>query len=105
MNTIVNDRIDIRISREQKELIQQASTIRGYKSVSEFVVSCVSKETKEILAEDSQIVKSMEDKRIFVHAILNPPAPNAALKKGYLDCKKFKQKNGPVNRNFGKKAR
>lgn len=105
MNTAVNDRIDIRISREQKELIQYASMLRGYKSVSEFVISCISKEAKEIVAENSQILKSIEDKKIFVHAILNPPTPTAALKKGYLNYKKFKDNNGSVNRNSGKKTR
>lgn len=104
MNTIVNDRIDIRISREQKELVQYASQLQGFKSVSEFIISCISKAAREIVAENDQILKSIEDKKIFVKAILNPPAPNAALKKANLNYKKFTEANAPVNRNSRKKA-
>lgn len=94
MSVAINDRIDIRISKDQKELIQYASSLMGFKSVSEFIISCVSREAKEIVADNNQILKSIEDKKIFVNAMINPPAPNAALKKAYKNYKKFKETNG-----------
>jgi len=64
------------------------------KSVSEFIISCVTREAKEVVAETDQILKSIEDKKIYMNAIMNPPAPNAALKKAYTNYKKFKGTNG-----------
>lgn len=104
MNTTNNARIDIRISKDQKEIIQYASRLLGFKSVSEYIISYISKNSKEIVYENSQILKSLEDKQIFVEALINPPAPNAELKKAQLNYKKFIGTNAN-NRNSGKRAR
>lgn len=101
----INDRIDVRISKEQKELIQYASHLRGFKSVSEFVIACISKEAREIVAENSRVLKSIEDKKLFINALVNPPAPNAAMKKAHLNYRKFIETNGSPHRNSGKRAR
>ncbi|MDM1048472.1 MULTISPECIES: DUF1778 domain-containing protein [Sphingobacterium] len=74
------DRIDIRISKENKDLIKYAAEISGFKTVSEFIVSLAKKEAKRIIEEETKLLKSMEDKIHFVEALLNPPAPNKALK-------------------------
>jgi uncharacterized protein (DUF1778 family) len=90
MATQVNDRIDVRITKEQKELFRRASVISGFKNLTEFVVHCVSKESKNLLIEENQILKNEEDKRIFFHALLNPPSPNDRLKKARLNYLKLK---------------
>jgi uncharacterized protein (DUF1778 family) len=98
MATQVNDRIDVRISTEQKELFRRASVISGFKNLTEFVVHCVYKESKHLLKEENQILKSEEDKRIFFNALLNPPTPNAHLKKARLNYLKIK--GDQFNENF-----
>ena len=98
MAVISNDRIDIRINSSQKELIKHASEIRGFKSVSEFVVYCINTEAAKIISENSKVLNTIEDKKIFLDAILNPPAPNSALKKAQLNYKKFIEANGPIDR-------
>lgn len=105
MGTLINDRIDVRISKEQKELIKYASDLSGFKSLSEFIIFCVSKEANEIIVEHNQVLKSIEDKKVFLTAILNPPAPNAELKKAQLNYLKFVDSNDAKNRSAGKKAR
>lgn len=90
MSTAINDRIDIRISQEQKKLIQYASALSGFKTISEFIVFYISAKAKEVIAENGLVLKSIEDKKIFINALTNPPAPNAALKKAYKNYKKFK---------------
>lgn len=97
MNTLINDRIDVRISREQKELIKYASDLCGFKSLSEFIIFCVNKEANTIINENNQILKSIEDKKVFLEAILNPPSPNDNLKKAQLNYKKFIEANGIKN--------
>jgi uncharacterized protein (DUF1778 family) len=84
MATIFNDRIDVRISSEQKELIKYAAELRGFKSVSEFVVFCINAEATKIISDSEVMLKTLDDKKIFVDAILNPPAPNDNLKKAQL---------------------
>jgi uncharacterized protein (DUF1778 family) len=104
MTTLMNDRIDVRISREQKELIKFASDLRGFKSLTEFVVFCINKEANMIILENNQILKSIEDKNVFLNAILHPPTPNAKLKKAQLKYDKFIKANGISNTAFRKKT-
>lgn len=79
MGTTVNDRIDVRISKEQKELVKYASTLSGFKNLSEFVVFCISKEAKQIIKENNNILKSLEDQKVFVDVILGDAEPNTSL--------------------------
>jgi uncharacterized protein (DUF1778 family) len=103
MSTLINDRIDVRISREQKELIKFASDLSGFKSLTEFIVFCINKEANKIIIENNQILKSIEDKKVFLNAILNPPAPNAMLKKAQLNYNKFIEANEITNTGSRKK--
>lgn len=93
MATLINDRIDVRISKEQKEFIKYASELRGFKSLSEFVVFCINQEASSIIQENSLILKTIEDKKIFLDAILNPPNPNEKLRKAQLNYQKFSSGN------------
>ena len=90
MAITINDRIDVRISKEQKELIKYASELSGFKSLSEFIVYCVSSEANKIIMENESILKTIEDKKIFVDAILNPPMPGEGLKKAQEAALKHK---------------
>lgn len=94
MATTVNDRIDVRISTEQKELIKYASELRGFKSVSEFVVYCINTEATKIINDSNLMLKTLEDKKIFIDAILNPPPPNETLKKAQLKYFQKKSESG-----------
>ena len=80
MSAVINDRIDIRISKENKDLIKYAAELSGFKSVSEFIVSLAKNEAKRIIEEENRLLKSIDDKVHFVETLLNPPAPNKGLK-------------------------
>ena len=83
MITSQKDRIDVRISREQKELVKQASELRGFKSVSDFIVTCINTEANRILEDENRILKTLEDKKLFVDMLLNPQEPNDKLKSAH----------------------
>lgn len=100
MATSINDRIDVRISREQKELIKYASELSGFKNLSEFIIFCVNTEAKKIISENSIVLNTIEDKKIFLNAILNPPTANAKLKKAQLNYNKFLEPYESNNRNI-----
>ena len=102
MSTLSKDRIDVRISKEQKEFVRYASELRGFKNLSEFVVYCINSEANKIVKENNLIVKTIEDKKIFLNAILNPPSPNEKLKRAQLNYQKFKENNGFNNRSTKK---
>jgi uncharacterized protein (DUF1778 family) len=97
MSTVSKDRIDVRISKEQKEFVKYASELSGFKTLSEFVVYCINNEANNIVKDNNLIVKTLEDKKIFVNAILNPPSPNERLKRAQLNYVKFKETNGIEN--------
>lgn len=104
MATIINDRIDVRISKEQKELIKYASELSGFKSLSEFVVFHIQAQASKIIKDSNTILHTLEDKKIFLEALLNPPVPNDALKQARLDYLKFKETQKSGNSNPAKKT-
>ena len=82
-------RFDARLTREQKLLFERAAAIRGFKSLSEFVIYYTSEAATIIIEKHNQILASEEDKRIFFHALVNPSAPNKALAAA---ARKYKEK-------------
>lgn len=102
MSKVSKDRIDVRISKEQKEFVKYASELRGFKNLSEFVVYCINTEANNIVKDNNLIVKTLEDKKIFLNAILNPPSPNERLKRAQLNYEKFKETNGFKNNDATK---
>lgn len=83
-----NSRIDIRINKIQKEWIKYASEVSGYKNLSQFIIDCSVNESIRIIEENNSILNTIEDKKIFLNAILNPPEENAKLKNAKLNYKK-----------------
>lgn len=75
-----DSRIEIRVSNEDKDLFEYASSLRGYKSFSEFLRVILTKESKAIIAEENKILKSKRDKLIFFNALMGKEEkPNQSL--------------------------
>jgi len=72
-------RFDAKLTMEQKELFLQAATLKGFRSLTDFVVSTVQEKAQIIIKEHSTILASQRDKDIFFNAILNPREPSAKL--------------------------
>jgi uncharacterized protein (DUF1778 family) len=73
-------RIEARIAPEALAIVKRAAEIQG-RSVSDFVVAAA-REAAHRTIEETQIIRlSVEDQRAFATAILDPPAPNAALRR------------------------
>jgi uncharacterized protein (DUF1778 family) len=73
------ERIDIRLSKENKELIERAASIEDI-SVSAFVVGNALFNARQVVAEHAQWTLRRRDSKAFVQALLNPPEPNETLK-------------------------
>tara|TARA_R100001015_G_C4609992_1_gene165321 strand:+ start:261 stop:560 length:300 start_codon:yes stop_codon:yes gene_type:complete len=81
-------RFEARWTAKQKELFEKASVIGGFRSLSEFVLYTVQRQAEVIIEEHENFLSSKKDQKIFADALLNPPAPNAKLRKAakkYLD--------------------
>jgi uncharacterized protein (DUF1778 family) len=73
------ERLEARVTPEQKKLIARAAALRG-SSVTEFVVASAQQAASEAI-KDFELLRLHEDAReVFVNAILNPPSPNQAAR-------------------------
>lgn len=80
-------RFDTRLSRSQKDLFERAAAIKGFKSLSEFVIHTTQEVATDIVEKHNAILSSEADREVFFDALINPPKPNKALKeasKSYL---------------------
>jgi uncharacterized protein (DUF1778 family) len=79
VNDLKDERIEFRVSSEMKTLIQQAASLQGV-STSDFLAATAYREAKKTIDEHEVIRLSREESERFVDLLLNPPAPNEALR-------------------------
>lgn len=72
------ERLEARVSPDQKALIQRAAELRGL-SVTAFIVDSAHAAAEETLRAQ-QIRLSARDSALFAQAILEPAEPNAMLR-------------------------
>lgn len=72
-------RLEARIAPDTLAIVKRAAELQG-RSVSDFVVDAVQKEANRTIAETEIIRLSVADQRRFAEALINPPAPNEALR-------------------------
>jgi uncharacterized protein (DUF1778 family) len=88
--SLKQDRLEARVTPDQKKLIARAAALRG-SSVTEFIVASAQQAAADTI-KDFELL-SLHDKArdVFVNAILRPPAPNAAARKA---AQRYKQRMG-----------
>lgn len=82
-----NERFNTRISKEMKELFDQAREIGGFSSLSDFVLVSATEKAKSIIMEHNKLTLSRQDSKIFMEALANPPLPNDKLKQAWAGYK------------------
>ncbi len=85
-DTTRDARLEVRVSAAQKSLLQHAAALSG-RTLSAFVVTSAQDAARRVIAEHKSIRLSLEEQLAFVQALLQPPEPNARLKraaKAYL---------------------
>ena len=73
------ERLDARITREEKELLQEAADAKGL-SLTAFVTSSAHEAAIKTLKERHVIELGRKDQQAFAAALLNPEAPNERLR-------------------------
>ncbi|MEX2301382.1 MAG: DUF1778 domain-containing protein [Bryobacterales bacterium] len=69
------ERLEARIAPGQKMLLKKAAGLQG-QSLTDFVVKNALDAAKKIIREHEIIELSTLDRKVFVDALLNPPAPS-----------------------------
>jgi uncharacterized protein (DUF1778 family) len=69
------ERLDARVTQEEKEIIQTAAHLRGT-SITDFVVMSAKEVAARIIRENESLTLSRQSREVFVDALLNPPKPN-----------------------------
>ena len=72
------NRIDLRVSKEQKELLETAASIKGLSLSSYLLTNCLSIAQADI-AEHQKLILSDRDRDLFLSLIADPPQPNQDL--------------------------
>jgi uncharacterized protein (DUF1778 family) len=73
-------RLEARLPASVYALLKRAAELKG-RSITDFVVSAAQDAAQRVIEDDGIIRLSAEDQARFAQALLNPPAPNAALKR------------------------
>ena len=81
-------RVEARISPDALAVVKRAAEIQG-RSVSEFIVDAAQEAAQRTIEETTIIRLSVEDQRLIMDAILNPPEPNEALQRAFDDRRKL----------------
>jgi uncharacterized protein (DUF1778 family) len=74
------ERLEARITREQKRIIERAAGLRGT-SVTDFVVVSAQQAATNTIKEYEMMSLHGEARDVFVNALLNPPAPKVAARR------------------------
>lgn len=83
-------RLEARITAEQKDLLSRAAALLG-RSLTDFVITSAYETAARTIREHEAMVLSERDRKVFVSALLNPPAPGARLRKA---ARRYKQRFG-----------
>ncbi len=68
------ERLDARVTREEKEMIETAASLTGT-SASDFIRIATRQAALNTIREHEILTLNGEARRVFVEALLNPPKP------------------------------
>jgi uncharacterized protein (DUF1778 family) len=94
MNLVImsqNARFDARLSLTQKELLEKAAHLGGYRSLSDFVIKVAEDKANEIIEHHELLKLSVADAEIFYNALIEDQQPNAYLQKAAEESAQYFQ--------------
>lgn len=85
-----SQRLDARVTLEEKEIIETAARLRGT-SITDFLVMSAKEAAVRTIRESEVLILAGRSRKIFVEALLNPPNPS---EKALAAAKRFKREIG-----------
>jgi len=83
-----DQRLEARITPDQKELIERAACVQG-RTVTDFVVSALQEAAKQAIADHTVWKLTQEQQKVFISSLTDAPAPNQKLRKAYRRFRKY----------------
>ncbi len=74
-----DERLEARVTPDQKRLIERAAELRG-STVTDFVVVSAQQAAADTIRDFETLVLRDRARDVFINAILNPPVPNEAAR-------------------------
>jgi len=84
------ERLEARVSSTQKELFLRAADIQG-RSLTDFVIASVQEAAIETVRTHDVLRLSERDRKAFISALLDPPAPAKTLEQA---AKRYRERAG-----------
>lgn len=81
------ERLELRVTGEQKRLIERAAELRG-STMTDLIVATVLNTAREAIREHDILVLNDEASRAFASALLKAPTPNARAKAAWRRYRK-----------------
>jgi uncharacterized protein (DUF1778 family) len=81
-------RLEARITQEQKELFQRAADLEG-RTVTDFVISAVQQAAVKTIQQHEVLHLSRRDSELLAEALVNPPSPSPSLRVAVEQYKKI----------------
>ncbi|NOX43434.1 MAG: DUF1778 domain-containing protein [Gammaproteobacteria bacterium] len=75
-----DERVDLRVDAESKDLFLRAAEISG-SNLSAFFIESARERAYRLIEEHDRVVLKNQARDIFLNALSNPPTPNKALQK------------------------
>ena len=86
---VKNDRVYLRTTREQKDLLRRAADLR-HQQTTEFVLKASLDAAEEVIAQEERIIMSERDFAHFVELIENPKPPTQQLQEAMAEYRRLK---------------
>ena len=74
-----SERVEARVTPEQKKLFERAAALEG-RSLTDFLLGSAQAAAADTISRHELLKLTPDDQESFVAALLNPPAPNKALR-------------------------
>lgn len=81
------ERLEARVTSEQKRIIERAAEIRGT-SITDLIVATTLEAATKAIKDHDILVLNGEASKAFARALLNPPPPNARAKAAWRRYRK-----------------
>lgn len=81
-------RLETRISADLMEVLRRAAQLQD-RTLTDFVVGAAQEAARKVIAEANVVRLSLGDQERFAAALIDPPKPNAALKRAFARRRKL----------------